>query len=691
MLPRGEGAKLAPLGRAAPLLARVFAAAVAQSLVAGCGAAEEEIGAGVESIYVVPESLDALAGLTFFDHPWPSDLRLEEGSPRFEGYYNPRQVPILDDYITSMKSVLDGFSPNAAGFLRFAAPIDRASLPRTPAAALDPAASVQLLDIDPASPEHGARRLVSLYFQQNEGVYFRENTLAFIPTPGFPLRPRTRYALVVTDALQADAGGAARASADLRRVLGVDAAETPAQQAAAAALAPTVTELEAAGLARDHIVHLAVFTTNDPAEELFAFRDALRADVPAPVFRGESWTTNKKTVDYVEYWGKYGPSPNYQAGVLPFEQAGDGGRLNVVDGKPTVVDLFDLRFSLTVPRKDNCPMPDAGFPIALFAHGTGGGYRDHITSGIARELSLRCIASMGVDQIFHGERPGAPAEGDEGRLYLLVFNFQNVVSARATNRQSALDEVQRVRLFTESHATVPLSAAEEGQEVRFDPGRVVFFGHSQGGLNGPLFLAADDGVRGGVLSGSSGQMAITLLEKTRPEPSVATLVKSVFLALKPGEDAEVNLFHPAISLAQMIVDVADPLSYARYPVLEPRAGFAPKSYLMTEGINPDGTGDSYAPPAGIEALALGIGLPPALPAQRPLEQSAWGGPAPVVIPEDGLAGNLAGGAASGVLMQWPFDRGDGHFVVFDVPEAKQQAVKFLANLSREPAGRVPSP
>src|SRR5256885_16255172 len=82
-----------------------------------------------------------------------------------------------------------------------------------------------------------------------------------------------------------------------------------------------------------------------------------------------------------------------------------------------------------------------------------------------------------------------------------------------------------------------------------------------------------------------------------------------------------------------------------------------RSIYMTEGINPDGTGDSYAPPAGIEAHALAIGLPLQLPDQHAIPQLAWGGPQPVQVPPAGLSGNLASGMASGVLGQWPVPSG----------------------------------
>jgi hypothetical protein len=134
------------------------------------------------------------------------------------------------------------------------------------------------------------------------------------------------------------------------------------------------------------------------------------------------------------------------------------------------------------------------------------------------------------------------------------------------------------------------------------------------------------------------------------------------------------------------------MHYGRLQATEPRSGFAPKSVYMTEGINPDGTGDDYAPPPTIEAHALSIGLPLQIPFQHAVPQLAWGGPRPTTVPAAGLAGDLAGGHASGVLAQWAVPPGDdGHFVVFDVLAAKEQAAQFLENLAADPEGLVPAP
>ncbi len=668
-----------------------LASFLAALVLAGCGPEE---GAGAHSsVFVVPERLDALSEATFFDHPWPSDLRLENGSPRLLGYYNPKAVPLVAQYIESMNGKLDGFSPAAAGYLRFDAPIDVTTLPADPKAATDPGSSVQLLDIDPASPEYGQRKLVTLFYREAAGVYWLPSTLAFQPAPGFPLRPHTRYALVVTDKVLAADGTKLGQSPDLAEVLGL-ADPTDRTVAARQVFTSAITELEKAGIARESVVHFTAFTTADPTSELFQVADDVAKSVPAPQVDPDTWELVGSNPTYDRYYGLYGPSPNYQAGSLPFSSYGDGGQFNIVDGAPQVVNMFNLRFSLSVPKADKCPMPEAGYPIALYAHGTGGDYESYVQDGTARELSQRCIATMGVDQIFHGTRPGSPPPGSsESSVQILFFNFENPLAARTNPRQGAIDEVQRARLFTESQIAVPGGVAATGADIRFDPTKVLYFGHSQGGLSGPLFLASSASARGGVLSGAGAIFAIALLEKTEPKPSIRDLVTAFFLDLTTEEEAaELNLLHPAISLAQSIVDVTDTLHYARFLAADPRPGFAAKSIYMTEGINPDGVGDSYAPPNGIEAHGVAVGLPLQLPGQRPIAQNAWGGAQPITVPLEGLSGNLAGGNASGVFAQWPISPGDdGHFVIFDDPRATDQAADFMKNLAADPKGRVPAP
>jgi hypothetical protein len=655
-------------------------------------------GTATLSLFVAPDSLDALAADHVYDHPWPSDLRRDpDGHVHFDGFYNPRGVPLLTQYLGAARGLLDGFSPVAAAYLRFDGPIDPATLPPSPMAATAAGASVSLVDVDPASPEHGTRKLIQTFWRKDAGVYWLPNTLAIIPALGYPLRPHTRYAIVATRALRNEAGTAVGASADLREVLGVSAA-TARTAAARAVFAPAVAELASAGVATTDIVHLTVFTTNDPTDELYRVIDDVPVHVPAPSVESGTWTATDQDPDYDVYEGRYSPAPNYQAGKVPYQTTADGGGFQFQGKTPVVQNTFDMRFALVVPNAARCPVPATGYPVVLYGHGTGGDYRSIVDEGgsIGRALARQCLASVGTDQIFHGDRPGAPPASDPNReatIQLLFFNLLNIAAARTNGRQSAVDVVQEARLFTgKGGLVVPASVARGGQAIAIDGTRLSFFGHSQGGLNGSLFLAGDASARGGVLSGSGSLLTVALLEKTEPAPSVADLVRAILSLSTDDEKAELNLFHPATNFAQTLIDPTDPIHYVGAIALHPRPGFAPKSVYQTEGINPDGTGDHFAPPHGIEIGAVATGLPRMLPGVRPVVEASYGGLADVMVPAGGLHGNLAGGKATGVLAQFPPAAGsDGHFVVFDVPAAHAQAAGFAASLAQGPVGVVPSP
>jgi len=678
--------------RAFALLALLPLAAACSGSDDGGSSQPQPTGSATHAVFVVPSSLSDLANDTWFDHPWPSDMRVDpDGAIHLEGWRNPRTVPLLAQYIESMKGVIHGFSPVAAGYLRFDGPLDPASLPADPGESVAATSTVQLIDVDDASPEKGQRKLLTLYWRAEEGVYWLPNTLAFMPTMGYPLMPHTRYAVVVTDGVRGADGQAVQPSEELRQVLGLKPA-SGAAQTLRDAWAPDVAALQAAGIAPEHVAHMTVFTTADPTAETIAVAHDARTVQPVPKVDETSWVKKEHGPGFQVYEGKYGPSPDYQKGTPPFAHDGDGGAFEFdAAGRPVKQREFNPRFALAIPDAASCPIPTNGYPIVMYAHGTGGSYRSFLSDGTAKSLATKCIASMGVDQIMHPGRLPEPVD-PQWSPELLFFNFQNPDAARTNPRQSAVDEVVRARLAREGHIVVPATISTTGNAIPIDPSTVIFYGHSQGGLNGPLFLAVDDGARGGVLSGSGSMISITLLEKTLPAPSVAGLVRSLLFALSTPEYEELNYLHPGVSLVQTFIDVADPVHYVPLLVRRPLDGFAPKSIYQTEGVNPDFTGDSYTPPHAIEVQAVATGLPVMTPVIHPIEEAQWSGLGTVTIPAGGLAGNLANGQASGVLAQWPASEADdGHFVIFDIPAASEQAAGFCRNLAHSPVGRVPPP
>ena len=116
---------------------------------------------------------------------------------------------------------------------------------------------------------------------------------------------------------------------------------------------------------------------------------------------------------------------------------------------------------------------------------------------------------------------------------------------------------------------------EEPAEVisfRFDPNGLMYLGHSQGGVNGPLFLAVDRNVSGGMLSAAGGNIAITL-EQSGPFDIAGFAEMLVML----GDNETLDRWHPLFLLVQTFIEPGDPINYARFWFDEPRDGGVPKS------------------------------------------------------------------------------------------------------------------
>jgi hypothetical protein len=630
--------------------------------------------------FSMPTNLADLDGVHFFDHPWPSDFRLEsDGSVRVGAFPNPHLVDLFSVYATQTKGLIVGFSPVAAGYVSFTAPIDPSRLPADELASTQPSSALQLVDVDPKSPTFGARRPIQWSFRAPIGDYYTTtNVLSWAPMLGDPLREGGRYALVVTtDVLGLD-GSHAAPSAELAAVIA-------GEGALGAAWKPAIDALAMAGISRDRIAQLAVFSTNDPVGELDRVAAAARA-LPPPTVTDVVLQSSAADGSYDRYFGHYAGSPNYQAGVAPYSTDG-GGFVFDASGKPLVQNVFTLRYLLIVPSPKVCPMPPGGYPLVLYAHGTGGNYADFDADGTGAALAGQCVASMGIDEIFHGERPGAPSPTDpdaESKIELDFFNFGNAVAARTNPRQAAIDELARAAMAAAGGLDVPASVAKSGSAIHFDASRIGFFGHSQGGLNGPMLMAVDDQTKGGVLSGAGSTIAYSLLMKTQPEPSVAGLVAAI-LAIDSSVDEALTPLHPAMSMVQTVIDPADAVHYYPHIAHAPRAGHTRKSVLMTEGVNPDGSGDHFAPPRTIESSAIAGWFPLVAPPIIDVpELTKVRGLAPLPLP---IVGD-APGVAVGLAQFQPPPGVEGHFVAFQVPAARALAARFCRSMLGDAAPTI---
>jgi dienelactone hydrolase len=587
----------------------------------------------------------------FYALPYPNDLRRNaDGTLALD--HHPSSGPLIDTYLSVFAAESGGFGTNSAVYFRFSGALDVSSFPASPDAARDEGASIYLVDIDPDSAHLGDRWPLRFRFEPKGGRYIGANWLAVLPYPGFPLRASTTYAVVVTK--RVTAGGAPLATPpELAAIL-----EGGGDAAAKAVYAPLLTYLDlAGGDERADVAHATVYTTSDPTGLMAKLREVVHGDVAAPV--ANVTVTDDANSAYTLKRGTY-DSPNFQDGDPPYRPS--GGRL-IVDstGRPVVQRTESLRFTLTIPK--GVDMPDDGWPVVLYAHGTGGDYDSFVNDGTAGRMAAQGLAVIGIDQVLHG--PRAPEGTDPDSSFV---NLDNLVAARDNVRQSAADDFQLVRLVQGTDA-IP--------GVSLDGSKVYFMGHSQGGLTGPPFLAYEPEVKGAVLSGAGGLIYFTLLYKKEPIDITGLVV------LLLGESGNVlDEFHPMFALMQAFLEPSDPVNYGPLLMREPVAGVTAKDIFMSEGIV-----DHYTPPPNIEALGTSIGLQLINPTLQDIPGLAL---REIPVVDAPVSANV--GTRTGVLLQYtaPPDR-DGHFVIFRVPAAQTQHAEFLGTLARDGVATLVAP
>jgi hypothetical protein len=605
------------------------------NVLALCALAACGNGDPVTALFTVPRD-----GVTqeFYELPFPNDLRRDsDGFVDMSAY--PRPVPLVNLYIDACET-LDGFGTNNAIFTRFAGPIDTARLPADLQESVQSYASVYLVDIDASSPGYGQRTPLVFRFQDYAGWTIGANWLGALPAPGFPMRQSTTYALVVTRRLDV------APAPDFQAILATNTPADPVLVRAREVYEPLLTWLdEPGGDERSDVASAAVFTTQTVTPIMGLLRERVRS-LPAPLAR-EVAPRDAGQNPYTWYDGIF-DAPNFQTGTLPYNTVGDGDIMLGVDRLPVVQRMEPLRFSFTIP--EGRPMPARGWPVAIYAHGTGGSFHSFVNDQTAKALAEEGIAGISIDQVLHPPRSQGNPETD-------FFNFQNPYAARNNPIQGAADDFSVVRLI---------------ESFVMSEGARYFFGHSQGGLTGPPFVAYEPAIKGAVLSGAGGTLYNALLNKTEPV-DITALVSGVII------DQPLDQWNPVLAILQMWVERSDSVNYGPLLVREPAPGMEPRPIFQTMGFV-----DHFTPLATIEAFAVSIGGNHVGPIIEPIEGLELLGHSELTAP---VTGNVGGTTA--VIIQYQATESDGHFVVFDVAQARRQSTQFLSTLASTGTATVP--
>jgi len=545
---------------------------------------------------------------------------------------------------------LDGWGLSAAISARFSDAIDPTTLP-DPAGSMQAGASVYVVNIDSSSPDFGALEPVIVDFRTDGTNTIGPNRIVVRPYPGFPLDEATTYAMVITNRVKDTAGHAVGASADFTSLLAKSGGSSDVANARTV-YAPLLAWLDAGagGDTRADVISATVFTTQHATFVATALRTGVFG-TPAPVGTGVALYADNGT--YQVWTGMY-VAPNFQDGTVPYLTA--GGQIHVgADGAAVVQVMENMRFALTVPPG---PTPATGWPIAIYQHGTGGDWMSFIDDDTASSLAAQGIAVISTDQVLHGIRnPTGDPDVD-------FFNFGNPYAARDNALQGAADAWSQMRLAF----GLSIDDTANSRTITFDQNKLMFFGHSQGGLTGPPFIAFEPALQAAVLSGTGGVGYLSLLYKMAPV-NFPQLVETI------ARDAPMDEDNPELALAQTWIERADGVNYAKLMVRDPQTTSGAKNIFQTEGFV-----DTYAPDPCIEAFATSLASDLVT---EPAEKSVLGmtlrGRTVLTPP---IMHNVANGTATAVLAQYTAPSGDdGHFVVFDVPAARQQSSEFLGTFA----------
>jgi len=593
----------------------------------------------------LPEALFDPGG-PFFDAPFPADARRMDGAGvDWRPFPNPTGLGLLDDFLLKA-SLRQGAGFNGPTWIRFDAPIDLTRLP-TPEGSLSPNASVQLIDITPGSPTFLDRVPIRFEWLDGEGAYLPGDLLATAPVQGFPLRPRTTYALLVsTDLAQPSPAF-------------LDALDAEAADDWSTALDSLQAALPDLAVKEQDLAVATTFTTTDPVGEMDRVVRAMRGRVDLPPLREEVELVEDEG-PYVVYRSEYA-TPLWMAGDKPW--ANDGGQFEFrEDGLPTVQAWDPMRASVVVPAELG-QAPATGWPLMVYLHGTGGDWRTFCNSTSAYEVghwgAEDGFIGLGIDLPLHG-----PRGTEDTQLSLHSFNVLQPDSALHIHRQGALD---LLALLDTIQRAPPTFRLPDGTEVPIDPERVVVVGHSQGGLAGALALPWVGGsAEAVVLSGAGGLLAITAIERD-DDYDFPTLIRTL---LGFADDEPLTELHPILGLVQHIVEPTDPINYAPYWFHED-GGFdhPPVPVLLTGGVRDDAT-----PSRTSEALAAAARLPFAGAYHTIAPGAQLRGFGSTELPQELNVTTFEGQDMTSGFAQF-FD--GSHYAIFQEPEARDMVRTFL--------------
>ena len=641
---------------------------------------------GQIALWVLPRASDEESvKQDFYRLPFPNDA-LRDATGRVDFSRHPKDpapsfgFDVLGRYLEALAT--EPFSNAPTIIFRFDGPLDFSSI-----ALNGTTPNVRLVKLEAGQTfPHG----LSVLLNGGANRYVCHNWLAIRPYTGDSMSPGT-WAVVMLKGIKGSgaAGVELQPSPDFTAMLGATAPTEARQALAWPGYQPLRSYLTAQSIDPATVLSATVFTVGDPQRLLKRLATA-EATVAAPT--ADTWVkcgsgTPSPCPDVTgpracgaananfEEWHSLIDLPLFQAGTAPYLTPAQGGGIDGSAAALTPVRREKVCATLTTPI--GTP-PAGGWPVVLYAHGTGGNFRAHASDGSAAALSSITLpgvtgpvkaAVLGFDQVGHGPRRGAT--GQTTSPDDIVFNFANPASGRGTMAQGAAD------LHGVTRYLKGLAASPPPELPALNVSRLVYWGHSQGATEGALFLAQDRSIEGTLLSGASACLVNSLTSKKAP----INIADGMWAALSESSPAAVTAYHPVLSLLQAWTDPVDPLHFAQHVAVMPLDGARPT--YARHVFQVWGKDDLFTPQPVQSAFAVGARLWFVGPKVDELD---------VTPVQTSVSGNVTvPRTITAAIRQYVPLGYDGHFVVFNNSTATTDASRFIGRVLRGEVPTIPEP
>jgi hypothetical protein len=641
------------------------------------------------SVIFEPDA-DLSSAASFYDLPYPSDLRLTDGGgPDLTAL--PRPAGGVADTLIDAAMARPGFSEAPVGYFRFdgALPtLDEANI-----VAAEATAPVLLADVDPSSPDRGKLYPVVAHVHTAD-AFAPANLLTVSVYPGFVLQGGRKYAFVVKRALGDGAGellGVPKALVEL------ESGATPKGtrgKALASLYEPLWETLDTLGIERRDVAAATVFTVGDPIAETLELSDEVLAGFH-PTIDGLALDPDDGATQprFCEVHGSI-TYPEFQKGTPPFDT--EGRLVFGADGKLVKQRDEVAPIALTIPKG---PMPAGGYPLVVYIHGSGGLStqlvdRGKITvpggvevkgEGPAFVLAAHGFAAAGSAMPLNPERlPGASPYA--------YINYGNLGAFASTFRQGVFEQRMFIRALKDLTIEPSVIAGCTGPTLpsgetayRFNTDHLILMGQSMGGQYTNLTTAVEPLVKAAIPTGAGGMWS----QFMTASPLFGG-VKNVAGSLLEVDPDNLTYLHPALNLLYTAWEPGDAIAAVPHIGLRPFEGHPARSFY-----EPVAKDDEFFPMVTYNAMAMAYGSEEAgdivwSDMQDNLALVGKDGILSYAVSDNETSAN--GDPFTAVVVQWEGDGiADPHTVFSQRDEVKYQYGCFAETFMKTGKGVVPAP